>query len=132
MILQQLYKDAPAILGESQTPSMYDRKPVKWIIPLTCAGEVAPFIPLGGKRGELHVIPYLTRTSNVHPILLADTAAYVLGVALGDRRAADKHSAFKALVRRCAQETGDPMVCAVDAFLSTWKPDPERVNQLTG
>lgn len=132
MILQQLYRDATAILGESATPSMYDRKPVKWIIPLTYDGKVAPFIPLGERRGELHTVPYLGRAFGIRPILLADKAAYVLGVAPNDRRAADKHTAFKALVRQCAQDTGDPLVRAVDTFLSSWKPDPAQVNQLTG
>lgn len=127
MILQQLYQDAGKIIGEELAPPMYDRKPVRWTIRLEKDGRYF-FQSLGGdkdnKRGLPHLVPYLGRTSGVRPILIADSPAYVLGLALEDKekRAADKHAAYKTLVKKCAQETRDPDVAAIDAFLSHWDP----------
>ena len=127
MILQQLYADAGTLLGEDMPPPMYDTKPVRRIIDLTADGTlIGEIVSLGGdkqnKRGQPRMVPYISRTSGVRPILLADTPAYVLGVSPDDKRAAEKHAAFKALVHQCAEVTGDPSVHAVDAFLTTWDP----------
>lgn len=140
MILQQLYHDAGAILGESLAPPMYDWKPVRWVVRLERDGRFLSIQSLGGdkenKRGLPHLVPYLGRTSGVRPILIADTPAYVFGQALEEKekRAAEKHLAFKALVKQCASETGDPDVAAIDTFLSQWDPDvplPEEAVAMT-
>ena len=129
MILQQLYKDASDILGESLPPPMYDNKPVRWLVDLTTDGRLIDFVSLGGgkeaKRGIPHLVPYVGRTSGIRPILLTDSPAYVLGIARGDKedkRAGDKHESFKALVKHGAKETGDPALGAVSKFLETWNP----------
>ena len=140
MILQQLYHDAGAILGENLAPPMYDWKPVRWIIRLERDGRFLAIQSLGGtkeeKRGRPHLVPYLGRTSGVRPILIADTPAYVFGRALEEKekRAPEKHLAFKALVKQCASETSDPDVAAIDTYLSQLAPEeplPEDASAMT-
>jgi CRISPR-associated protein Csd1 len=140
MILQQLYHDAGAILGEDLAPPMYDRKPVRWVVRLERDGRFLGIQSLGGskeeKRGRLQLVPYLGRTSGVRPILIADSPAYVFGKALEDKekRASEKHSEFRMLVKKCALEIGDPDVAAIDTFLSQWDPAvplPEEAAAMT-
>ncbi len=140
MILQQLYHDAGTILKEELVPPMYDRKPVRWLVRLEEDGRFLGYQSLGGdkdnKRGLPRMVPYLGRTSGVRPILLADSPAYVLGIALDEKekRPAEKHTAFKDLVKRCADETGDPDVKAIDTFLSQHdpaKPLPPEADGMT-
>ncbi len=128
MILQQLYDDAGNILGEDLAPPMYDWKPVRWLVRLKEDGTLIGYQSLGGdkdrKRGEPHLIPYPgPRAGTVlRPSLIADTAAFVLGAAPEDRRVETKHAAYKALVQRCAEETGSPDVKAISTFLSRHDP----------
>ena len=132
MILQQLYKDAGRILGENPPPPMYDTKPVRWAIQLDAAGKLLGFQPLGGdkdnKRGLPRLVPYVGRTSSVRAILLADTPAYVLGVAPEDKNVVKKHEAFCTLMTQCEAETADPAVAVVNVFLAAWSPETEAAN----
>ncbi|MGI4788044.1 MAG: type I-C CRISPR-associated protein Cas8c/Csd1 [Janthinobacterium lividum] len=126
MILQQLYKNAEAILGANFAPDMYGLKPVRWEVCLSKNGAFEGFVSLGGdkeeKRGKLRFVPLPPPRSGqvIKPCILADTPAYVLGLALEEKekRAAQKHSAFEALVQRCAMETCEPAVIAVATFLA--------------
>lgn len=131
MILQQLYTDASAILGEAIPPPLYDLKPVRWVIVLKPDGAFVNIESLGGskddKKGVPRLVPYVVRTSGIRPILLCDTPAYVLGVAPDDRRAPEKHAAFRDMVLACAEETHEPSVEAVSRFLAAWKPDQPGV-----
>ena len=128
MILQQLYRDAGAILGEQMAPPMYDWKPVRWVIRLERDGRFLSIQSLGGtkdnKRGLLNLVPYPGPRAGVviRPSLIADTVAYVLGIAPDDHRVAIKHSAFKALIKKCALETNDPDVAVIDAYLARHDP----------
>lgn len=128
MILQQLCKDAGKILGKDLAPPMYDWKPVRWLVRLKEDGTLIGYQSLGGdkdrKRGDSQLIPYPgPRAGTVlRPSLIADTAAFVLGLAPEDRRVEAKHAAFKALVQRCATETGDPDVKAISVFLAGHDP----------
>ena len=128
MILQQLYHDAGKILGEEIAPPMYDWKPVRWLVRLKEDGTLIGYQSLGGdkdsKRGLPRLVPYIGRTSGVRSILLADSPAYVLGLALDEKekRPTDKHTDFKALVKRCAEETRNPNVKAINVFLSQHDP----------
>ncbi|MCC6728999.1 MAG: type I-C CRISPR-associated protein Cas8c/Csd1 [Chthonomonadales bacterium] len=131
MILQQLYKDAPAILGEELPPPMYDRRPVRWVVELDDAGGFLGFTSLGGdaakRKGIDRLVPYVGRTSGVRAILLADTPAYVFGKPAApprvDRNVAAKRAAFRDLVARCVDDTGEAAVRAVLAFLDAWSPE---------
>ena len=140
MILQQLYSDAGAILGENLAPPMYDRKPIRWVVRLERDGRCLSIQSLGGtkndKRGLPQTVPYPgpRAGSVIRPSLIADTVAYVLGIAPDDHRVVVKHSAFKALIKRCALETGDPDVAAIDLFLSRHDPSlplPEDTAAMT-
>jgi len=128
VILQQLYHDAGTILKEELAPPMYDWKPVRWLVRLEEDGRLIGIQSLGGdkdnKRGLPRLVPYPGPRAGtvIRPSLIADTVAFVLGIAPEDRRAETKHAAFKALVRRCREETADPDVAAVDTFLSQWDP----------
>jgi len=128
VILQQLYHDAGQILKEELAPPMYDWKPVRWLMRLEEDGRLIGIQSLGGdkdnKRGLPRLVPYPGPRAGtvIRPSLIADTVAFVLGIAPEDRRVETKHAAFKALVRRCREETADPDVAAVDTFLSQWDP----------
>jgi CRISPR-associated protein Csd1 len=131
MILQQLYRNAKSILGDNFAPTMYGLKPVRWEVCLSSNGDFEGFASLGGdkeeKRGKPRFVPLPPPRSGkvIKPCILADTPAYVLGLALEEKekRAEQKHSDFQALVQRCAKETGDPTVKTVALFLSQWDPE---------
>lgn len=125
MLLQKLEADADAIV--SQTPPMYDFKPVKWVIELTEEGEPLgpPILTTGSgdsqggqDRGKRLLVPHVKRTSGIRPILLADTPAYTFGVSEDDSRAEQKHEAYLKLLAECARETGCGGVAAVLRFLT--------------
>lgn len=143
MILQQLERDFEHILryGSDEedeenadtgmdSPSMYDLKPVQWKIALDAAGRFEGFVRLsgGGKkdRGRPMLVPSLVRTVNISPLLFADTPAYVLGAEMEDKNADRKHTAFRALVDRCAEHLNTPAPRAVSAFLAWWDSLDER------
>ncbi|MDR3707408.1 MAG: type I-C CRISPR-associated protein Cas8c/Csd1 [Capsulimonadaceae bacterium] len=122
MILQKLYECAEAIIGENMPPPMYETKPVRWIVELAPDGryEISSNAGDGKKdRGLPRTIPFVGRTAGIRPILLADTPSYVFGAAIPDskgvidKRAADKHRAFRELVKQCVEETGDEGATAV-------------------
>src|SRR5438105_1065145 len=108
MILQQLYRDASAILGD-MPPSMYRQREAHWAIQLTINGALVGggFLSLRtGKRGTSRLLPDVGRSGLViRPVIAADSPAFVLGIG-EDRRTDEKHAAFRALVEQCAQETG--------------------------
>lgn len=127
MILQQLEHDADRLVPDLP-PSMYDRKPVRWVVHLDAQGRCQGIDPLsgGGKkdRGKPLLVPFKIRTAGIRPLLLADKPTYTWGVPAEHPRAAREHLAYVELVERCAAETGDPAVAAVAAFLRGW--DPQR------
>ena len=141
MILQQLYKDADAILkqttGQSLPPSMYLLKKVRWIIELN-DGEPPNFRSLSGEgksgeRGLADLVPNAKRTVGVRPILFADKPSYVLGIRIPDAkldagrnvekdavRTLEEFTAFKQLARLCAEQTGEPDAQRIADFLDSW------------
>lgn len=139
MILHQLVEDYPRILGYrsddteedviANLPVMYQEQPIRWKLVLDLDGQLEGVIPLsgGGKkdRGKRMLVPNASRSSGIRPLLLADYPAYVLGVDASDRRAVEKHGAFRELIARCAECTGAPEVKAVRRFLERWA-DPEQ------
>lgn len=125
MLLQRLIADADHII-EDASPAMYDRKPVKWLIDVDAAGEFLGCVPMvgdgrRGDRGKLLLVPHRTRSGTAPPaILLADTAAFVLGLPLDDQKSRAKHERFADLHRRAAVDLSDSGVDAVVAFLVRW------------
>lgn len=114
-------------------PSGYQSKPVRYEIRLDAEGRrVGPVLDLADgsekatKRGQAWVVPHLKRANGIRPILLADNAEYVLGLAReGSKpdRVVKQHDAFVEVVRACAAQTGDDLVDAVVRFLTEDGPD---------
>ena len=129
MILQQLYQDAEAILGDNFAPPTYGFKPVRWEVCLKNDGSLIGIQSLGGDKDSKGGLPRLVPLppprsgTTVKACLLADSPAYVLGAALEEKekRAQEKHTTFRALIQRCARETSDSSVEAVGTFLSNWQ-----------
>jgi len=129
MILQQLNKDSERLIGE-MPPPMFDKRPVRWLIDLKSDGTFRGWIRLssgteaGKDPGKEMLVPFITRSSNIAPALLADTPGYVLGI-MDPKNPDRKHQAFVDLVKKCAEKTKLPSVEAVLKFLSSEKlPDP--------
>lgn len=119
--------------AEDRLPSGYQSKPVRYEIRLDAEGRrVGPVLDLADgseratKRGQARIVPHLKRANGIRPILLADNAEYVLGLAReGSKpeRVEKQHAAFVELVEACAAETGDDTVAAVARFLTEDGPD---------
>ena len=148
MILQQLWKDADAIMTQtgrgSLPPAMYMPKRVKWIVELSHDLRLpVVFTPTIGddKKGIERVIPFIKRTVAVTPILLADKPSYTFGVRFADSkrdagrdlekdaaRTAQEHQVYKDMVQHCAAATQDKDVARIAAFLMAWNPaDPDKI-----
>jgi CRISPR-associated protein Csd1 len=99
-------------------PSMYQKKLVKYLISLSREGRYLKTIPLDDKGISMNVP--IVRRNGIQACLLADSAAYVLGLNPRDpEKAQEMHRKFKALTDHCAQMTKDPIVGAVLHFLDT-------------
>ncbi len=146
MILQQLHADADAIFAQTERktiiPSMYDLMQLRWVVEIDSTGRMSPkFSPLvttdsrGKEHGIKRPLPYYKRSGTDAPaLLLADKPAYSLGLVfprdlkgkdeVEERAKAKKTFAkFKALLRTCANATGNTDVEAIIRFLDTWNPD---------
>lgn len=125
MLLQELcaYADRELDLP----PAGYQRQPIRYIIDLDeqgiSYGPVIDTADRGSKqteKGVQRLAPHLKRAMGIRPKLLADHAAYVLGVPrLNDRteRVPAMFDAFAALVDACLAATDAPEVRAVARFL---------------
>ncbi len=142
MILQQLWKDADAIMTQTGRgtlpPAMYMPKRVKWIVELSHDPRLSvSFTPTPGedKKGVERLVPFAKGTSNVSSVLLAHKPSYTFGIRLagvGKDTADDmessasrtilEHQHYKDLVQACAEATHNPDVARVAAFLSEWNP----------
>lgn len=130
MILQRLTEFAERL---DSTPPMYQKTRVRWLVDLDPEGNLVGdgFIPLssgesrGKDRGKEMLVPNLVRSSGVRAKLLADNADYVFGVG-DDPKIAERHTAFRELVGRCAEATGEASVMAVSRFLDGEKAPPAR------
>ncbi|MGQ9455529.1 MAG: type I-C CRISPR-associated protein Cas8c/Csd1 [Armatimonadota bacterium] len=129
MILQRLCEFARRV--PDIPPSMYSPLYFKWQIELGEQGNYKGLTPLfdgeKSQRGLQVVVPNRKRTSKPVPLLLADTADYVLG--LGSDSPADsvRLHYFKQLVEKCAEVTGEPSVRAVANFLNNYERNPSTI-----
>jgi CRISPR-associated protein Csd1 len=131
MLLQRLAEYADRL---GLPPPLYTERPVRYLISLDRSGRLLDPEPIDTadpkdevrRRGELHAVPQVQRTSAVRPLLFADNAEYTLGLARETsrpERAKACHAAYIDLVDRCAATTREPAVGAVSAFLHS---DPLR------
>src|SRR5918994_6278632 len=120
VILQRLYEHRTEL---DLPPIGYAPSPVHWLIDLDAEGNFEGFVGL--PKGRTMEVPTLVRGSDIKPMLLADNAEHVFGIAREGAtenqrsRVPRKHEAFVELVRECAEATKDPSVGAVLSFLET-------------
>ena len=109
-------------------PPLYSKRPVRYIIDLDYYGRPLAPTPLDtsepdsrrARRGVPRLVPSLSRSKGIRPLLLADNAEYTLGLARADSRpdrVAAMHAEYTDLVERCAAQTGLASVKAVSRFL---------------
>jgi len=110
----------------AQPPPGYKPTPIRYFIELDGEGRLVSRRPIDtadpkAKRGQIRPAPLVARTSSVKPLLLADNAEYILGLARGaskPTRVAECHRASLALLDRCAAATAEPALRAVRTFLA--------------
>lgn len=109
-------------------PTLYSEAPVRYVIELDETGRLLSPEPIDTadpanaetRRGQRQTVPRTQRTVAIKPLLLADNAEYTLGLARPEAKPARveaAHRAYREMVERCAQETGEPAVQAVVRFL---------------
>jgi len=127
MFLQRLCEYAERL---DMPPPLYSEKLVRYVIELDASGNLLTRRPIDTadpssrrtQRGQPLIVPDVQRTIAVRPLLLADRAAYTLGLARqgsNPQREARCHEAYLELLQRCAEETGEPAVAAVLRFLQS-------------
>lgn len=125
MLLQRLvdYTHRP---GFDLPPTLYSELAVRYIIDLDNDGRFLGMTDTADpssprtKRGQLHLVPEVQRAVGIRPLLLCDKPDYVLGFVTEKARpdrVQDCHRAFKDLVGRCGDATGEPSVVAVQRYI---------------
>ena len=112
-----------------QLPPLYAMTPVAWIVALDSGGRPLSPRPISridpstprGKRGIDMAAPEVPRSSGISPFLLADSGEYTFGRPRepGDKkqqRAEERHAAYRDILDRCAAQTQEPAVLAVQRF----------------
>ncbi len=124
MLLQELRKRPAAGL-----PPAYQRRAIRYVIDLALDGAYLGAVDTSSayeRRGRRFVAPTVKRTSAIRPILFADGADYLLGIAADERRPGDamkRAAAHLYLARACAAQTGLSAVAAAVAFLERVQSD---------
>lgn len=138
MLLQRLKEYADERMD--LPPQLYSETAVRYIIELDPAGRCLGITDTAdgkAKRGQRYLMPQITRTSGVKPLLITDKADYVLGIGKEGskpQRVHEAHTAYRALLDRCAAATAAPELHAIQLFLSSDRADmqlPDDVD-LTG
>ncbi|MFG1888141.1 type I-C CRISPR-associated protein Cas8c/Csd1 [Micromonospora sp. NPDC049051] len=129
MLLQRLVEYADTIADAnpgSAVPAFYAHKPVRWSLEIDANG-----IPRGNlvdtadkddpqrRFGEQRLVPAVTRTVGISPVLAVDNGEYVFGwLSEGAKpeRVAKQYAAFRALIADWAAAEPDGLGPAVAAF----------------
>lgn len=126
MLLQRLREYSDRL---DLPPTLYNEAPVRYVVELDTDGWLLNRQPTDTadpssprtKRGQRRLVPQVQRASGIKSLLLADKADYALGYAGEDgkpERVAACHAAFLDLLGRCASQSGEPSVAAVQRFLN--------------
>lgn len=108
-------------------PQLYSETAVRYIIELDATGRFLGITDTSDpsnprtKRGRRYLMPQVTRTSGIKPLLITDKPDYVLGLSKEEAkldRAQAAHAAYRALLERCAAATEAPEIRAVQKFLN--------------
>ena len=115
---------------EEQLPPLFEMTPVAHIVLLRPDGQPVSPRPIAriddstarGRRGQDMAAPVIKRSGTViRPFLLADRGEYTFGRARDPGKQDWVNRAYQAyldLLKRCADETGEPSVRAVERFYS--------------
>lgn len=122
MILERL-RDFHARIQDDLIPSYHKQQGCRWILEIGSDGSFQGFIETGQtKRSATDFnTPYRKRSGRTPPpYLLVDKPAYVLGLPRSNekkwqKKAAQRHEEYVALVHECAETVDHP---ALDAFLA--------------
>lgn len=141
MLLERLREYALVQMADDLPPAGYQVSPIRYVLDIDPHGVprgVVDTVSREDKRGHLRLAPHAKRAMGIVPKLLADTGEYVFGIPRNDptklpnsNRIAQQHGQFRDLAQRCANDTNEPTVQAVAAFLEayesgstpTWLPD---------
>jgi CRISPR-associated protein Csd1 len=122
--------------GSAETPG-YQPRPIRAIVPLDGSGRYRGAFrdnaDLENKRGARLLTPQVKRTSASRPILFADGADYLFGIAEPDQRAGvatERRDLHLALARRCVDATGNLKAAAALAFLTQVRDDAALAGQV--
>lgn len=124
MLLQRLKEFADQRMA--LPPPLYSGKAVRYIVELDRHGvflgvtDTADPASPRAKKGVSMLVPQVSRSVAITPLLLADNAEYTLGLAREaskPERVAACHQAYCELVTRCAAQALEPELRAVLAFL---------------
>jgi CRISPR-associated protein Csd1 len=127
MILTKLQEYAEQQM-EKLPPSMYNKRPVAWLISLTSDGKFEGSICWKDrsqeetKKGREFIAPDIGRTNGIEPKLLVDTSEYILGIGRATTKPARLvgcHEQFKILIQACAEATGELTMIAIATFLNS-------------
>jgi CRISPR-associated protein Csd1 len=130
-VLQALnrYYDRMAARHEAERPG-YSREKISFAVVLAMDGFAIDVIDLrdhSGKKPQprlCEVPAVVKRTAGILPNVLWDKTAYTLGRTAGEgKRTADEHDAFKARHLALLQDSIDPGLTALRAFLTKWRPE---------
>ena len=113
----------------TQLPPLYDMTPVAWIVALDSDGRPLSSQPIlrtdpsnaRGKRGLDMAAPEIQRAVGIKPLLLVDKGTYTFGRTHDPKperqqRAKEAHDAYRKMLDRCAAQTNEPAVLAVQRF----------------
>lgn len=133
MLVQVLSEFADNNLQDALNDVAWEQKPVPWLLEISSEGRFLGAIPrakeeVRGKRtvtvplqGRVARSP-VNRNSGHHPLICADDIGYVLGPGTWTSKPSERgkqeghHQAFVLLLRRAAEETGDPALHACVRF----------------
>lgn len=122
MLIQRLAEHA-ASRNDDATPRYYRSRAVRWVILIDGKGNgsLQDRADADNKAGAQQATPFLTRTSGIAPMLLADTLEYVFGIAKDDtdkaQNAADRRNdAYLALLHAWRDATNDPVAKVICEF----------------
>lgn len=103
-------------------PIGYARKSYQWLVVMTKEDQ---FVFIQAERGDQRVIPDLSRSSGVSPILLTDKAEYVFQLSKNPSdaktvaRAAECHRAYLNLLNECYEATQNAVIQKIARRLSS-------------
>jgi len=128
MLLEKLKEYAETRM--TLPPQLYVESPVRYVIELDGLGRLLNSEPVdtadrtnrSTERGVRRLVPQVTRTSGISPLLLADKANYTLGFVSEKSkpdRVGESHKRYLELLEKCVATTGEPTVHAVQLFLSS-------------